>query len=391
VGLEYLRSRLFGGFGWALLGYSQYRQIYLIQLADILGVYGISFAIIFVNLTLGQIISLVKVDNLKAAAKLIYTVAIVFIILIGYSFYRIKAPLFDTNFKAAVIQGNISRQIKDDPRARDYILEKYRKLTALAGLENPALVIWPETTVPGYLASDEKIFLFLSGLATQRNIFLLTGSIRRDSEGKYYNSAMLLSPAGDIVESYDKLHLVPFGEYVPLRGLFLFKPIASQIGDFSSGEDYTIFSVTSDTALVKQLNFGVLICFEDIFSHLARRFVQKGAQFLVVITNDVWFGDTAETYQHLQASVFRAVENKVMVVRAANTGISGFITPYGKIENLAPIYRQKKTFTEGYSAGRIFLRSGRTLYRLWGDGFARLCLLLNIVGFGLPFIRRKQH
>jgi apolipoprotein N-acyltransferase len=321
-------------------------------------------------------------------AQLICGLLVLFVLLFGYGILRTRPELTATGDKAGVIQGNISRKIKEDPRARDYILQKYRKLTALAALEKPHLIIWPETTIPGYLARDAEIFDFVSRLAAEKNVFILTGAIRRDSENRYYNSAMLLSPDGNIVQSYDKLHLVPFGEYVPLRGSFFLKPIASQVGDFTPGEEFTIFSLP---AAEGPLRFAVLICFEDIFPHLAGGFVRAGAQFLTVVTNDVWFGDTAAPYQHLQASVFRAVENKIMVLRAANTGVSAFIDPYGRIFKLVPAYRKKKTFVAGYGTADIFIRPVKTLYRIWGDAFVGICGLLNIGGFGLAFLRRRTH
>jgi apolipoprotein N-acyltransferase len=184
-----------------------------------------------------------------------------------------------------------------------------------------------------------------------------------------YNSAYLASPPGELAGRYDKIHLVPFGEYVPLsKLLFFIGSLGEGIGDFKSGKKIFNFSIP-------QGQFGVLICFEIIFPDLCRRFVKDGADFLVTITNDAWFGRTSAPYQHFSMATFRAIENRVFIARAANTGISGFIDPSGRI------VKQGGIFTEEAMNGMIRLSSEKTFYTLYGDIFAWICS-----GFAILFL-----
>jgi apolipoprotein N-acyltransferase len=179
------------------------------------------------------------------------------------------------------------------------------------------------------------------------------------------------------VGRYDKIHLVPFGEYVPLGEILSLGSLGEGIGDFKSGKEIINLSLP-------QSKFGVLICFEVIFPDLCRRFVKKGANFLVTITNDAWFGRTSAPYQHFSIAAFRAVENRVFVARAANTGISGFIDPKGKILNEGGI------FTEEAISGVIRLSNIRTFYTLYGDVFAWICSGVSILLLGYAFLRKQE-
>ncbi|MCQ9208683.1 MAG: apolipoprotein N-acyltransferase, partial [Omnitrophica bacterium] len=188
---------------------------------------------------------------------------------------------------------------------------------------------------------------------------------------KIYNSATLLS-RGEIISRYDKLHLVPFGEFMPWPGLFSHFSFAGLIGNFAPGEDYTLFNL-SQTAAGAQL--GALICFEDVFAKLAREFRQKGAKVLVNMTNDAWFKDSSEPHQHLQASVFRAVENRVSVVRSANTGVSCFINPWGKILSRVSDYLGRDVLVEGQAVEDLKIISLSSFYSVSGDVFVLLCII----------------
>ncbi|MCX5679677.1 MAG: apolipoprotein N-acyltransferase, partial [Candidatus Omnitrophica bacterium] len=199
------------------------------------------------------------------------------------------------------------------------------------------------------------------------------------------NSAVLFSGEGRIVDRYDKIHLVPFGEYVPLKKLFSFveKFARSPIGDFSPGKEYKVFkffierrSASEDATwkLLKKAKFSCLICFEDIFPDLTRQFVRSGAVFLVNITNDAWFGKTSAPYQHMQCSVFRAVENRVNVVRAANTGLSCFIDQKGRV-NAVVESGGRSLFMDGFKTYDIILTPTRTFYTAYGDVFTYICIL----------------
>jgi apolipoprotein N-acyltransferase len=214
------------------------------------------------------------------------------------------------------------------------------------------------------------------------NAFLLFGAPSYKVEkGKlnHYNSAYLVSPSGELVGKYDKIHLVPFGEYVPMqRLLFFIGSLGEGIGDFKPGKEIFNFSLP-------QSKFGVLICFEIIFPDLCRRFVKGGANFLVTITNDAWFGRTSAPYQHFSMAAFRAVENRVFVARAANTGITGFIDPTGRI------LREGRIFTEEAMSGTIRLSNQKTFYTLYGDIFAWLCSALSILLLVNALIKKRQR
>jgi apolipoprotein N-acyltransferase len=194
----------------------------------------------------------------------------------------------------------------------------------------------------------------------------------------HYNSAYLASPAKEIIGKYDKIHLVPYGEYVPLGEILPLGSLGEGIGNFKSGKVIYNFSLP-------QGKFGVLICFEIIFPDLCRRFVKSGANFLVTITNDAWFGRTSAPHQHFTIAVFRAVENRVFIARAANTGITGFIDPRGKI------IKKGEIFTEEAMNGAIRLSKKKTFYTLYGDVFAWVCsgLSLLLLGYALSQKRSK--
>ena len=186
-----------------------------------------------------------------------------------------------------------------------------------------------------------------------------------------YNSAYLVGPDTTVLGRYDKIHLVPFGEYIPLRHLLFFlDKLVAGIGDFRSGEAYTVMAIP-------QGRFAVLICFEGIFPDLVRHFVRHGAQFLVNITNDAWFGYSPASYQHLSMVVFRAVENRLPIVRAANTGISAVIDSTGRLS------QQTDLFVRTWIKARITPAAGATtFYTRWGDLFAYGCVLVTAVSLG---------
>ena len=384
--LEYLRSHLFTGFGWGLLGYSQYLNLPVIQIADITGAWGISFLVMMVNVFLYKVMGY----RLKVKGK-DYLLAILFLVVsLFYGYYRLYLSPFTFHLspiKISVIQGNIPQSIKWLDYAKEQIFERYLSLTSEALSDNPDVIIWPEAALPGVLNQDGHLKEKLKAFVGECGVPLLAGAVYSDKSA-YYNSAILISGNGEIAKRYDKLHLVPFGEYVPVKDIFGFLETVVPIGDFVPGKEYTVFSLatrgaTQDARRTAQdaRRFSVLICFEDIFPQISRGFVKKGADFLVNITNDAWFGDTSSPYQHLQASVFRAVENGVYLVRAANTGISGFISPYGEVRTLVDEDTGSQTFISGYKTYDIALsRRQNTFYTEWGDWFVLVCLIIAIYG-----------
>ncbi|MCM8782363.1 MAG: apolipoprotein N-acyltransferase, partial [Candidatus Omnitrophica bacterium] len=295
--LEWLRSILLSGFGWALLGYSQYLNLPVIQIADITGVWGVSFLVMMVNVGIWRLIA-------EKRKKEILVSMICLLIVLGYGYFKLSRRIDGKVLKISVIQGNVPQHEKWDERFKEEILARYETLTKKAAMETPDLILWPETALPGIVDEEPQLLELVLKIAKDVKIPMLVGAVTREG-ANYYNSAILISEKGKIIGRYDKLHLVPFGEYVPFEKYYpyLRTLIGVPIGDFVAGKEYAVLKT-------EDLNeFSVLICFEDIIPVLSRRFVERGAKFLVNITNDGWFMRSSAPYQHAQASVFRAVEN----------------------------------------------------------------------------------
>ena len=384
VMLEWLRGRAFTGFGWGILGYSQYLFLPIVQIADITGVYGISFLIVMVNVTIYKIIREVRLKNYTWLISPILFASLCLCSTLIYGYIRLAREPTHKRVRIAVVQGNISQQLKWDPEVTHLILAKYSKLTRLAAVDGPDLIIWPETSCPGWLGKEPWLMDQLAGLARKINTPILVGSPFWDSEKTLsFNSAILISRNGKIISRYDKLHLVPFGEYTPRYFNFAAR-IDERLegGRFNPGHRYTQFRVAG-------ARFGVLICFEDIFPELARRFVRDGANLMVNITNDAWFGETGAPYQHAQASALRAVENRIPVVRCANTGLSCFIEPNGRIISRVMDEEGRDIFITGFLTRDVSLGERPTIYTRFGDWFVYLCILISI-GSGIGFFLTKD-
>ncbi len=387
--LEWVRAHFITGFGWNLLGYSQSFTLPVIQIADITGVYGVSFLIVMVNCAI--FLTMKDLRNNEYYLKSLLAVLLIVFISLYYGMVRVKNIFTGEAITVSVTQGNIPQAKKWDSSFREDILDRYEKLTKQAAAKRPELIIWPETSVPGFMESEPYLFDRVSGLAREVKVPLLVGSPREDDGNKdaYYNSAIFINSEGKVVGRYDKMHLVPFGEYVPLRQVLSFVEnfAPSPIGDFSEGKKYTVFDfVVSRTVkgkdsswrMVKKIKFSTLICFEDIFPDIARKFVAEGAYVLINMTNDAWFGKTCAAYQHVQNSIFRAVENRVNVIRAANTGVSCFINQKGEIINRVKSGNDS-IFVEGYATQDIIVARTRTIYTIYGDIFAYLCIITAAV------------
>lgn len=392
VCLEYVRAYAFTGFPWELLGYSQHRMLPFIQIADIAGVYGVSFLLVLVNTTV-FILSLFFTKNhwrdeaVTAKTALIHSsLAIVCVILVWtYGSYRIheideemvqaKSPVI------SVIQGNIDQSLKWSSSNQNDTVLKYSNLSVLASQAKPDLIVWPETAAPFYYENDKVLtYRVKETLETCGTEFLIGfPSFERDmNRFKFYNSAYVLDPKGAISGSYSKVHLVPFGEYVPLQDYLPFiHKLTEQSGDFFAGEK-------GDTLEFSKGKIGVQICFEVIFPGLSRAMVKNGAQLIVNITNDAWFSKSSAPYQHFSMVKFRAVENKRSIARAANTGISGFIDPCGRVLSSTDLY------VDSYLTEKLPLIDTLTFYTRYGDVFVLLCVILLIPAL-LPLMRRKTR
>ena len=328
VCLEYAKSKLFSGFPWENLGYSQFNNIFFIQFADIAGVFGLSFLIILLNVAFFEIIA----ERSKKSFVLATTVLLLWSGAYLYGVLRInqidhtlkEAPGMDVS----LIQGNIDQSIKWNANIQKETINIYEELSLRHPPANGGLMVWPETAVPFNFQDENELQHQVKNLPVKTKSWFIFGSMSY-ATGKentdYYNSAYLLSPQGDIRGKYDKVHLVPYGEYVPLRALFPFiSRLAAGIGDFAEGKGF--YPLTMGNRKI-----GVLICYEGILPEAARMYKNADAELLVNITNDAWFGTTSAPYQHLSMSVFRAVETRLYLVRAANTGISAIVDPTGKI------------------------------------------------------------
>lgn len=398
VSMEYLRSHAgFLGLPWALLGHSQYLNLPVIQISSFTGVYGVSFLIVMVNAALSEAVSYflpkkersITSKNPKPLKPVIITLFLLGLSFV-YGYTAILQKQGSEGITISVIQGNIPQDIKWNSAFRQLFLDKHVRLTKDASLNgHPSLIVWPETSVQGMLIQDLSLIQTLSNLARRTNAYLIIGSSQRpkfvsgEDRQQYFNSAFLISPDGKIRKQYKKIHLVPFAEYLPYRDSFPWPSrFISKAGHYLPGKEYTLFDIN-------RAQCGVLICWENIFPDLFRNFVKGGAQFMVNITNEAWFGETAAPYQFVAMSVFRAVENRVAVIRSANTGISCFIDPNGKIIGTVK-ENNKDTFVEGHLTMMIPLSNRKTFYTLHGDVFAFINLFFALFMIALSFFKIRK-
>jgi apolipoprotein N-acyltransferase len=410
VFMEYLRGRI-GGFlalPWGFLGHSQYQNLPVIQITSITGVYGVSFLIVMVNVVLSEVI-LSRFRTFKP----VMAVMIIFGVTLSYGFSVLSRHHSGDRVPITVIQGNIAIDEKLDEALQRRILDKQTLLTreALTSAD-PSLIVWPEGAVRGLLKRNPLLLNAVTSLARESNAYLLVGSSRYPKLGqrifqsenmreldvedlkdlgpgekvyikrKFYNSAFLISPTEGLEGQYNKIRLLPFAEYLPYRDMLPWPERYKKTDNYTPGKEQTVFRL-EDVAL------SVLICWENIFPDLFRAFVKKGAQVMINITNEAWFGETAAPYHFLSMSVLRAVENRVSVVRAANTGISCFIDPYGRIVGKVQNGR-KDLFVEGYLTEEVPFSHEKTFYTQYGDMFAYTCLSFSIIMIALSFLGLKK-
>ena len=390
VATELVRTYLLSGLPWSLLGYSQYRQLDLIQISDHLGVYGVSFLIVLTNVALTELyLWLMPLFRGFRPARLPWELVSTSAILVGLSWAYSTSLIVNegfaqpkTSLRVGVVQPNVDQAMKWDQDFREETLQRFSRLTDSLHYGTD-LVVWPEAATP-FVYEVEPVYQHrMVAIANRISAPLLFGSpaLRYDQDRRPYllNSAYLLSPEGQLLGRYDKQHLVPFGEYIPLKSsvLFFLEKMVEGIGDFQAGPGPTILTfrpkTPEQTLDPRPVKFGVLICYEVIFPDLVRRMAANGAEFLVTITNDAWFGDSSAPLQHFSMVVFRSVENHLAFVRAANTGISGFIDPYGRILKSSAI------FTQAALQDTIPIRQSRTFYSRYGDVFAYGCMIISTV------------
>jgi apolipoprotein N-acyltransferase len=310
---------------------------------------------------------------------------------LSYGYVRLSAAEGPGSIRISVVQGNIEQDKKWDAAYQTETIDVYTRLTKQALKDRPDLIVWPETSTPFYFLGnnpeDRRLSQSLMDFVNKNKVPLLFGSptyeIKQPRRIELHNSAFLLSSEGKVVARYRKFHLVPFGEYVPLKSfLFFVEKMVQAIGDFVSGTDYTVMSIPAAASPPGNTRFSTVICYEIIFPDLVRKFVGQGAGIITTITNDAWFGKTAAPYQHFSMAVFRAIENRVPVARAANTGISGFIDAKGHI------LAATNVFTEAELTRTLTPGGTMTFYTRFGDLFSYACALLSGILF-LGFFRKK--
>ena len=357
---EWLRATLLGGFPWGELGYSQYRQLTVIQVAELGGAHAVSFVVCAVN---AAITATVVVEYRRA----LLGVAVAGVLLastLGFGRMRLAEAEPVATVTIAGMQPSIAQPLKWDRSHTEATLRIYGDLTRKAAQRKPDLIVWPETASPTILRQDPYLLQALRDLSAQSGVPLLVGTVDVTESGRQRNTAFLLTGQG-IIGRYDKIHLVPFGEFVPLSGIIGFvKGWAEFISELEPGARATVFPGPPAP-------FGVVICYEGIFPELFRRFVRNGARVMVNMTNDAWFGHTEGPLQHLAMYPLRAVEHRTAVVRVANTGVSAFITPKGRIATSLGL------FERGDLVGQATLRSRVTLYTRAGEWLAYAALVLS--------------
>ena len=424
--LEWVRSWLMTGFPWGSIGYSQWNNLHGIQIASLVSVHGISFVIVLFNASIAALLC-----NRHRWRQEILTLVLPLILTIfcfGYGAFQLQdAPPIHTGtetaandgaetLKIALVPGNISQLEKWDVRQFPRILQRYIRLTRTAGQENPDIIVWPETAIRSEALTGEwptyyrRFSLMLRDIATPiligtavegSEIDEAIGEFSKTEEGpdaEIHNRVLSISPDGKITGSYAKMHLVPFGEYVPLTNLLPdFIPNFIQFRPFAHGKSVNllpVFSVKNNT-VTERIEVGASICFESVFPDEFRRPVQKGAQVMGIFTNDAWFEGTAFPELHLSMAPFRAVENRITVFRCANGGFTCIVDRFGRITT--PLITQE-TQQQVITASVPLLSSSereQTFYTRYGDWFPILCAILCIGGFGrqifLRFRRRDSE
>lgn len=398
VTIEYTRANFFFlALPWNFIGHSQYQYLSLIQIAGLTGMYGISFLIVMVNQFLSQLpelnirqkkdsssVTASKFFNYKWVVPL-FMIIITFAFTFFYGFQKIKLPESDASLRLALIQANVVTRNNMTKLEQKEHLQAYRQLSLKAAEKAPEIIIWPASSLPARITST-LVRQTVQQIARETGVYLLVGgagiekfSTRKKSQVSFSNSEFLYTPAGRVKGKYNKMRLVPFDEYLPLQDKIPWPEwVTSLKFSFIRGEEYTLFEVNG-------AKFGTPICWENMYSNLVRRFVKAGAQFMINVTNEGYTGRTSAPYQTLAMTVFRAVENRVPVLRAATTGVSCYISPNGEIVERISDSNGDDLFVSGILVKDVPLYASKTFYTKHGDIFAfaalgvvALCLLFSL-------------
>jgi len=346
-------------------------------------VVGTSFAVAFANIiavaTPLRLFAEARTHRMRPHFDLTLTMVGI-VSLLAFGLHRVQHSSPAKTVRIAAVQASVPQLQKFDPRFTGEIFERFRRLSEIALAANPApdLLVWPESSMPDPVRDqNSESYRFITDFSAAMKTDLMLGTLDVD-DGHECNAALLVSNNGEQVQIYRKVHLVPFGEYIPLRHSFpLFAAVASTWvpGDLTAGTKYTVFDLTNGNVHV-----APLICFEDTVGDLVRRFVLNGANLLVDVTNDGWFLHSSGSRQHLANAIFRCVENRRPMVRAANTGVTCFVNEFGRVTQLLQD-DTGNTFTEGVLTGSVDVpQDGRlTFYAQHGELFAKLCVAVTLV------------
>lgn len=392
---EWIRGWLFSGFGWNGLGVALHANWPIIQIAELTGAIGLSFVVVFANViavtTPVRLFFEARTHQMRPHFDVTLTLVGI-VALCTFGLYRVQSPSEAKPFRVAAVQAYIPQSEKFDPQFTGQIFDRFSRLSeiALHSSPPPDLLIWPESSLPEPVReTNAESYQFVTDLsATAKTDLLLGADVVGDQHE--YNAALLVSGGGQPLQIYRKVHLVPFGEYVPLRLSFpLFAAVAGKWipGDFDAGQDYTVFRLANGDAHV-----APLICFEDTVGDLTRRFVLNGANLLVNVTNDGWFLHSAASRQHLNSALFRCVETRQPMVRAANTGVTCFVNEFGRITQILQD-DNGSTFTEGILSGEVNIPTARvlTFYVKHGELFAQLCAAITLMAIIVLIATRKRR
>jgi apolipoprotein N-acyltransferase len=374
VTTELGRQYVWDGFPWELLGYSQVTVLPIAQLASIFGVYGLSALLALTSTAAAWLV----VDRGRSRWIPAGCVAVIVAACVAWGHARLVAsPLLSHGqpVRVAVLQGNIAQDEKWNPALADAITDRYITMTRQAIAQGATFIIWPESSFPIFFAEDIVRGSAIRRLAMEGKATLLIGSDEREPiktaaatdrvRALYYNAAFVVKPDGTVGAIYRKMHLVPFGEYVPFqRLLFFVGPVVETLSPFTPGGEPVLLPVAGHWA-------STAICYEVIFANLIRRFVVGGSELLTTITNDAWYGRSSAPYQHWDQAAMRAIEEGRYLARSANTGISGFVDPYGRAMTRTQLFEQAVVVQD------LRFLTDRTIYSRIGDLIAWLSLALT--------------
>jgi apolipoprotein N-acyltransferase len=386
--LDQGRTWFLTGFPWALLGYAQHRNLPLLAWAPYVGVTGLSFLTALGGVGLAHVLAAFRRER-RLPVPALAALGVVASAHLGGAWLASRPEAAEPTLRMAVLQGNIDQGVKWNPAWAERTLAIYEDLTRRAAARGARLVVWPETAVPGSPDASEALRERLGALARETGAALVVGAVGLEDQGgtlRYFDSAFVVGPEGAVRDRYDKAHLVPFGEYVPLRawlGHFvsaLARGVAST--DVSLGDGPRPLEIPVGGGVVSA---GVPICYELLFPDLVRRFVGGGAEVLLAMTNDAWYGRTGAPYQFLAITALRSAENRVWTARAANTGVSAFIDDRGRVRARTDIFERDLLVAD------VPLRpapAGGSFYSRHGDWFAWGCW---IAGAALLLGRRRRE